>query len=443
MSPTGADHERSTVEKNARPDWTEGFARVLAEERRWNSRQIAVLRFLAASGLLLLSLVYSALHPGFIGAPNNVLALYVVAAGVVLWVRQRTSRAAQLDALAIPLVDMPMVSLLLWVSTQRLHEVGAHADASAVPLQGVVYFALLIFLASLSLDVVQIYLAAAVAIGLQAWLIYAERPDLVFVILETVLTLGMTTLLCVYARGRIVTLVEVVAREQLRRERLGRYFSPQVAEHLEQHSAELGDGETREVTLLFADLRDFTALAEKLDGREIVATLNAFHTRMVEQLFSFGGTLDKYMGDGLMAYFGAPVTQPDHAERAVRCALAMQRELGRLNDERRQRGQSALRMGIGIHTGRVTLGDIGAPRRRDYTAVGDTVNVAARIEQLTKVHGVPILVSEETRRRIGGDIAFTPAEPMRVKGKSEPLQTHVPALTAADAGDWTSTPIAS
>jgi adenylate cyclase len=426
VSAAGAPRERSAVGRSDRPDWTEGFGRVLAEERLWNSRQIAILRFLAASGLLLLSLGYCWLYPDFIGAPNKVLALYVIAAGVVLWVRQRTSRAAQLDALAIPLVDMPMVCLLLWVSSRQLHEAGAHADASAVPLQGVVYFALLIFLASLSLDVAQIYLAAAVAIGLQAWLIYAERPDLVFVILETVLTLGMTTLLCAYARGRIVTLVDVVAREQLRRERLGRYFSPQVAEHLEQHSAALGDGETREVTLLFADLRDFTALAEKLDGREIVATLNAFHTCMVEQLFSFGGTLDKYMGDGLMAYFGAPVVQPDHPERAVRCALAMQRELGRLNDDRRRRGQSVLRMGIGIHTGRVTLGDIGAPRRRDYTAVGDTVNVAARIEQLTKVHGVPILVSEETRRRIVGDIGFTPAEPVRVKGKSEPLQTHVP-----------------
>ncbi len=129
-----------------------------------------------------------------------------------------------------------------------------------------------------------------------------------------------------------------------------------------------------------------------------------------------------------MAYFGAPAEQLDHADRAVRCALAMQAALDRLNTERVRRGAVALRMGVGLHSGRVVLGDIGAPRRRDYTAIGDTVNVAARIEQLTKRQGVPILVSEETRARVHGGVVFTPTEAVSVKGKAAPVRTYAPTL---------------
>jgi adenylate cyclase len=130
---------------------------------------------------------------------------------------------------------------------------------------------------------------------------------------------------------------------------------------------------------------------------------------------------------GRRAYFGAPVAQADHAERAVRCALDMQRALDGLNRDRTSRGEPALRMGIGVHTGSVVLGDIGAPRRREHTAIGDAVNVAARIEELTKSAGVSILVSEATRRQVDGAIRFVPVEPVSVRGKSAPLRTYQPA----------------
>src|SRR5262249_3922382 len=162
----------------------------------------------------------------------------------------------------------------------------------------------------------------------------------------------------------IKRLVAGVSAEQVRRARLGRYFSPQVAALLAAAPDGAALGESREVSVLFADLRDFTAIAERLEGREVVALLNDFHAHMASTIFAFGGTLDKYLGDGVMVYFGAPVAEADHAARAVRCALAMQGALARLNDAR---PAPPLRMGIGIHTGAVVVGDIGAPERREYT----------------------------------------------------------------------------
>ena len=400
--------------------------RVLAAERLRNSRQVARLRVALASAVLVLSVSFSLAAPTFVGAPTGLLLAYIVGAIAIWWTRGRATQPSRLDALAIPFVDMPMLFFLLHSGGKSLHAIGAHIDAAGTPLQGTAFFLLMIVFASLSLDLRQIYLATGVAIVLQAALIYLERPDWLFVILLLSLALAAAAALAAYARSRTISLAEAVAREQRTRERLGRYFSPQVAAHLAKQTQEFGTGESREVTVLFADLRDFTALAEHLDGPSVVATLNAFHTRMVEQVFAFGGTLDKYLGDGLMAYFGAPVAQPDHPVRAVRCALAMQASLAGLNVERQNRGAPPLRMGIGIHTGPVILGDIGSPERREFTAIGDTVNVAARIEQLTKTHDVPILVSEATRTRVDAGLGFAPVAPVAVKGKTEPVQTYVP-----------------
>jgi class 3 adenylate cyclase len=231
---------------------------------------------------------------------------------------------------------------------------------------------------------------------------------------------------CRYLIGRVRGLVRDATAEQMRRERLGRYFSPEVATLLAEAGAGASSGESREVTVLFCDLRDFTSLTEHLSGPATLALLNAYYERMVRTVFAFGGTLDKYLGDGMMVYFGAPVPQADHAERAVRCALAMTDELARWNAERARCREAGLAMGVGIHSGTVIVGDVGAPARREYTAIGHAVNVAARLQELTKTHGAPILVSSDVRHAVGERLGFEPAGTVTLRGHSEAIAVFAP-----------------
>lgn len=399
----------------------DAFRSALATERLRNARRLNALRFLGMCGFGPL-LVFLDVGLGLPGWQGNLpaIALYWAAAAVAFVLGRNLDRAAHATSYAIPFVDMPMLYLVQRAYVNDPSDTGVAGFTIAV-------YVLLIHLAGLTLERWQVLLAAAVGALLGTHLQALSGVD-AGAMTATVLLLGLTAAAVIYGNQRAVSLVAHVAREQQRRERLGRYFSPQVAAAVEAMPPEGAAGQHCTVTLLFSDLRDFTAMSEGLDAREVVALLNEVHGRMVDVVFAHGGTLDKYIGDGIMAYFGAPLPQPDHAERAVRCAIAMQGALGELNEVRAARGAPRLRMGIGVHTGTVVVGDIGSPHRREYTAIGDAVNVCSRLEALTKVHGTPILVSDDTRRRVGDGFRFEAAAPARVKGKAEPVVSYAPTI---------------
>ena len=396
------------------------FESALTEERRLNVRRLALLRFVSVSAFLVLFLLLGVvLRIPYWRPIIPLFVTYWVIVAVSCWLGFRPNvPAVRYAGLTVPLIDMPMLYLIFRNFFGRdPAPVGPAAFATGF------YVMFLIPVTLLSFDERFIVLAAGVGATLEA-LLLAETGAPGGTIASSVLLLLTAGAFSAYASRRVIALVQRVSNEHLRIERMGRYFSPQVAALLE--GGELATAESRTVTILFSDLRDFTALAETLGSEEVVALLNDYHTRMVEMIFSHGGTLDKYLGDGIMAYFGAPVAQPDHAERAVRCALAMQGALAPLNAERAARGERPLRMGIGIHTGPVVVGDIGAPRRREYTAIGDAVNVAARLEELTKTHGAPILVSQETRQAVGDGLRFSPATEALLRGRAQHVLTYVP-----------------
>lgn len=230
------------------------------------------------------------------------------------------------------------------------------------------------------------------------------------------------------ARGVIVALLLVgtygaarLARtlQRQRLARLGRFLSPQVAE-LVAREGDAPRTHRRELTLLFADARGFTSLSETLEPEELTGMLDRYLEAMTEEVFDQGGTLDKYLGDGLMAFFGDPVPQPDHALRAARCAVRMQRRLAALQTEWFAAGDPQLAMGIGMNSGWATVGIIGSASRSEYTAIGDNVNLASRLASLAEPG--EILVSEKTWRALAGAFAIQNRGPISVKGMARPVR---------------------
>jgi adenylate cyclase len=182
------------------------------------------------------------------------------------------------------------------------------------------------------------------------------------------------------------------------------------------------EGEQREVTILFADLRDFTPWVEATEPREVVRELNRYFGEMEKAVRRHGGLVLQFIGDEIEAVFGAPVAAADHAERAVRAALDMRSALEEFNASRKAAGKPPLRHGIGVHTGTVLAGSIGGADRLSYALVGDAVNLASRIQDLTKTAGTDILISATTIASLAGAVAVTPLPAVKVKGRSAEVE---------------------
>jgi len=204
----------------------------------------------------------------------------------------------------------------------------------------------------------------------------------------------------------------------------GRYLAPQMVDRLvgEHKLPELG-GEQRELTVLFSDLRGFTSMSEQLDAATLTARINAFLSAASEAVLEHGGTVDKYIGDCIMAFWNAPLDQPDHARMACRAALRIVEKVDALDRELVRQGHPPLVAGIGINTGPCTVGNFGSSRRLEYSAVGDAVNVASRLEGETKNLGFKILIGPVTAARVD-DFAIVPLERIRVRGRLEAIEVH-------------------
>lgn len=212
-----------------------------------------------------------------------------------------------------------------------------------------------------------------------------------------------------------------LAREEVARANYGRFMPEYVVKQLleDPDSFRLG-GANQMITVLFADIRGFTAYSENENPEKVVGMLNLYFTAMSEVIFDHGGTLDKYIGDGLMALFGAPTATPDDAKNALECAVAMQKRIITLNEELVEQDYSRVAVGIGLHTGVATIGYIGSDRRSEYTAIGDTVNLASRLESNTE--GTEILISEATAKAAGDIFPLEKREPLTVKNRLQPVE---------------------
>jgi len=215
------------------------------------------------------------------------------------------------------------------------------------------------------------------------------------------------------------------------------YLTPSVINEILQNPSKLKlGGDKKQLSVLFSDIRGFTSLSEKLTPEELVHLLNEYLTAMTNVVFRYEGMLDKYIGDAVMAVFGAPLEQPDHALRACRTALGMIAELRRVREKWTAEGRPDVNIGVGINTGEMVVGNMGSEMRFDYTVMGDSVNLASRLEGTNKEYGTGIIISEFTYERIREELFCRELDAVRVKGKRLPVRIYELLGEKRDASRW-------
>ena len=268
----------------------------------------------------------------------------------------------------------------------------------------------------ISLVVVVATLALVVALNLYAWS------------QNTVWPLASPLLLVVFIFGINMTygfFIERRAKKQITG-LFGQYIPPALVDEMSEDPESIKmEGENRELTVLFSDVRNFTSISESLDPKQLSLLMNEYLTPMTHAIHKHRGTIDKYMGDAIMAFWGAPLHDKNHVDNALAAAMEMISLLRKLGPEFRAKGWPELRIGVGLNTGPMNVGNMGSEFRRAYTVMGDAVNLGSRLESLTKNYGVDIMVGETTMQK-ATNMLFRQLDRVRVKGKDEPVSVYEP-----------------
>ncbi|QFY90580.1 adenylate/guanylate cyclase domain-containing protein [Magnetovirga frankeli] len=241
------------------------------------------------------------------------------------------------------------------------------------------------------------------------------------------LSYSLTSLIIMYLGVGISSYVSERQRSQVIKLAFSKYVSAQVVEKMIDNKDNLKvGGEKKELTLLFSDIAGFTSLSERLSPEQIAEVMNLYLTEMTRVVHRHGGTLDKFIGDAVMAFWGAPLDDPEHAKHGALAAMDMQKSLLGLQDRLAEMGAAGLKMRVGVHTGDAIVGNMGSEDRFDYTALGDTVNLASRLEGVNKHYGTPVLLSEATAKRLDGALGIRPVDWVKVKGKQKAIKIYTP-----------------
>ncbi|MBD2160187.1 MAG: adenylate/guanylate cyclase domain-containing protein [Limnothrix sp. CACIAM 69d] len=225
-------------------------------------------------------------------------------------------------------------------------------------------------------------------------------------------------------RGALIVMEDISDEKRLK-STMYRYMTQELAEQLLASGETKMGGDRKDVSVLFSDIRSYTTITESMTAEEVVAMLNEYFESMVDAVFQHKGTLDKYIGDAIMAVFGSPLPLDDHAWMAVQTAVDMRHRLVEFNLKRREQGKKEISIGIGLHSDEVISGNIGSSRRMEFTAIGDGVNLGSRLEGATKQYGCDILISENTYRKCNPDRLWArELDYIKVKGKNKPVSVY-------------------